>query len=328
MAAAVLGEMGKCWRALGRWEKAAHCYEQASQESNQAGDQRSVAISKGELGTVRMLQRRYPEALAAYQEARERFTQLNEPSTLAVYWQQTGMVYARMQDWAQAEAACQESLKIQTNLNNKPGVASTLDDLGSLFNVQGRLEEAVTYYRKAADLYILLKNKNGEGKVCNNLADTLVQLGRLEEARQEILHAIECREPFGQSAELWKSYEILANLETADGHPEAASEARLQARRLFLQYRRDGGESHFMGAEWCQGVASAIQQGAEQSAQEKLKQVAHDPQLKDHYLKTLIPVLLAILSGERAATLADTPGLYYRDAAEVELLLEHLRNGD
>ena len=329
MAAGSLYELGDCCRALGKLEEAAQYYEQAGQESTQEGNQRGVAVSKGQLGTVRMLQQRYPEALAAYQEAREMFTRLNEPFSVATIWHQTGMVHAAMQAWAEAEAAYRESLKVNTSLGNKPGEAMTLIQLGNLFNRRGRWEEAVAHYRKATKLHLLLKDQASqasEGLVCNNLADTLVNLGRLAEARQEIARAIECKKTFGHAATPWKSYNILARLETADGHPEVAAKALLQARSLFLQYRRDGGENYQPRAKLCQEVATAIQQGAGQQIQKELEQVGQDPQLPS-YAKALILVLLAILSGDRAPTLADTPGLDFDDAVEVELLLEILRGG-
>ncbi|MBF0162851.1 MAG: tetratricopeptide repeat protein [Magnetococcales bacterium] len=323
MAANALSVLGNSWLAQGKLEEAARCYEQAADESKQEGNLRDVAASKGQLGTVRMHQRRYPEALAAHQEARALFTRLQEPASLATSWHQMGMVYEKMHAWEEAEAACRESLQIETTLNDTAGMASTLCQLGNLFDAQGRWEEAVVHYRQAADRYVRLQDQAGEGLVRNNLAGTLVKLGRLEEARQEIQRAIKCREPSGHAAELWKSYNILAAIETADGQPVAAAQARLQARKLFAQYRRDGGENHNPGAKWCQAVANAIAQGNGPQAQAQLGQVAKDPQ-QPAWAKTLSAVLLAILSGQRQPALADTPGLDYDDAVEVELLLEKL----
>ncbi|MEO5349045.1 MAG: tetratricopeptide repeat protein, partial [Magnetococcus sp. YQC-3] len=323
MATAVLGELGECWRVLGKLEEAARCCEQSAQENEQEGNPRGVAISKMQLGMVYIDQRHNEEALEAYREARKIFAKLNDPGSLATVWHQTGMVYAQMHAWAQAEEAYRESLKINTAMGDKGGEANTLNQLGRLFAAQGRQEEAVVHLRKAVDLYALLKDRATEGKGRSNLAVTLVNMGKMEDAQREILQAIEGNKPFGHAAKPWKSYAILAYIETAAGRPEAAAQARREARRLFAQYRRDGGENHNPGAKWCQGVAATIQQGAGQQAREKLEDLANHPQL-DSYAKALIPVLLAILSGDRRATLADTPGLDYADAVEVELLLEQL----
>ncbi|MBF0162355.1 MAG: tetratricopeptide repeat protein [Magnetococcales bacterium] len=326
MAAAVLSDLGDCWCDLGKLEEAARCYEQFADEYEREGSLRGVAVSKGKLGTVRMYQRRYPEALAAFQEARGMFTRLQEPVSLAATWQRIGMVYEEMQVWGEAEAAYRESLRIKITLNDTADMAATLGQLGTLLSAQGRWEDAVVHHRQVIDLCVRVQDQAGEGRARNNLADTLRQLGRLREARQEIERAITCGQPFGHAVELWKSYAILAAIETAAGQPDAAAQAHLQARKLYAQYRRDGGENYGTGAEWCQAVAAALAQGDGPQVQAQLEQVAKDPQLPAQ-AKTLSAVLLAILSGQRQPALADTPGLDYQNAVEVERLLETLNGG-
>ena len=131
------------------------------------------------------------------------------------------------------------------------------------------------------------------------------------------------KKTFGHTAEPWKTQHILAKIATADGNPEAVATARQNARTLYAQYRKDGGESYETGAQWCRAVATTIQQGTIQDAKKQLEQVAHHPQAPPE-AHTLAQVLLAILSGDRSLTLADTPGLRYADAVEIERLLKTL----
>ena len=42
----------------------------------------------------------------------------------------------------------------------------------------------------------------------------------------------------------WKSWTILADIETDAGNPAAAAEAKRKAIDCYLAYRRDGGENH------------------------------------------------------------------------------------
>ncbi|MBF0283775.1 MAG: tetratricopeptide repeat protein [Magnetococcales bacterium] len=326
MAAAALNDLGDCLRQLGQLDDAAKCYEQAAKESEQEGHRRGVAVSKGQLGTVRKNQGRYAEALQAYQEARETFTQLKEPATVATVWHQTGMVYQAMEQWGAAEEAYQQALKIRTSLSIETEVAATLDQLGILYGRQQRWEEAVVYHRQAADICHRLKDPSKEGRSRNNLAVPLIQLKRYDEAREAIQRAIVCKEPFGHAAEPWTSWAILADLEIAVGRAAEATAARQKARQLFAQYRRDDGENHTTGAQLCQMVGTAIQQGAAAQARQQLAEVAQQPNLPD-WAQALIKVLLAILDGSRDPALADAPGLNYDDAVEVELLLKQLKAG-
>ena len=67
---------------------------------------------------------------------------------------------------------------------------------------------------------------------------------RLDEARQETRRAIECQAEFGHASEPWKTWSILADIETDAGNPNAAEEAKRKAIACYLAYRRDGGENH------------------------------------------------------------------------------------
>ncbi|NGZ07662.1 MAG: tetratricopeptide repeat protein, partial [Magnetococcales bacterium] len=323
MAAGAIHELGDCLRDLGQLDKAVAYYEQAIEESEQEGDPRGAAVSRGQLGRVYMLQQRYAEALTAYEKARETFARLKEPASVASIWHQIAMVYREMQAWQEAEAAYQQSLKIRTSLKVRSGIAATLGELGTLYNVQGRWEEAVVYYRQAAEHYQHLHDDARAGLVLSNLANTLLKLNRLGEAREEIDRAIQLKRPFGLAVQPWTSYNISARIEAAAGHGVAAAAARRQAQDEYARYRRQGGESYLPGAQWCQTATHAIQQGAAEQALDMLTQGMAQPDLPA-WARALIPVLCAILEGSRDPALADAPGLDYDDAVEVALLLERL----
>jgi len=72
-------------------------------------------------------------------------------------------------------------------------------------------------------------------------------------------------------------------------------------------------------------VAQAIQQNAEAEAAQQLNQLLEpdDPP----QFTALIRQLQAVLAGDRDPALAADPELYYRDAAELQLLLEGLVGG-
>ncbi len=323
MASACLTESGDCLMNLGRLDEAAAAYEQAIELDEARHDQRDVATGKGQLGTVRMLQGRHAEALAAWDEARQIFETLGEPGSVAVAWHQIGRVHQEAGQLQAAEQAYQRSLAMKVQLGNKPGQASTLNQLGNLASRMGRREEAVRFYRDAATIYREVGDGRNEGFACNNMANQLVKLQRWDEARKEVLRAIECAKPFGHSAEAWKTFNVLHNLERALGHTDAAARARQQAIDAFLAYRQDGGENHSWGGQLVAGVAQAIAAGEEESKAAGLEQIARKPDLPS-YARVLIPALQQILTGSRDPALAANPVLDFDDAVELHLLLHHL----
>ncbi|HBL26449.1 MAG TPA: hypothetical protein DD490_06410, partial [Acidobacteria bacterium] len=320
MAGVAITDTGDCLQDLGRLEDAALAYEEGSRRARAMEDLRQVAVTQGQLGTVRLRQKRYAEALAIYVAAREAAEKLGEPLMVAGAWHQIGVAHQEAGRYEPAEQAYRRSLAIRVRENDLGGQASTLNQLGNLYATMGRLEEAVTFYRQATKAYVQLKDLAHEGVARSNLADKLIKLRRYGEARQELRRAIECGEPYGHAAEPWKTWSILEKLERATGQAEAAQAARRRASEAYLAYRRAGGVSQSNQDGYFAGVAQAIQEKAEERAARELTELMEpgDPP----QFTALVRQLLRVLGGERDPALAEEPELYYRDAAELRLLVE------
>jgi tetratricopeptide (TPR) repeat protein len=323
MATICLADKGQCLVALGRYDEAAAAYQENIRQAEQQKDQRQVAVGKSQLGTVRFEQQRYPDALEAYMEAREIFSRLNEPGTVANAWHNIGLVHEKESQPEAAEEAYNKSLAIEVRLGNEAGQASTLGQLGNLYNLAlQRPEQAVAFYQRAVEIYQTLGNTAGEGLQLNNQADALRKLQDYEEARKAITRAIQCKEAFGHAATPWTAWEILAAIETEDGNPSAAAEARQQARAAYLAYRRDGGENQYGSGRLAREIRQSLAAGTSAKATSLLQQLAAKPDWADT-LPFLI-ALQAITAGSRDRSLAEDPGLHYAQAAEVLLLIEAL----
>ena len=141
----------------------------------------------------------------------------------------------------------------------------------------------------------------------------LRKLRRLDEARQEIRRAIECNAQFGHASEPWKTWAILADIETDAGNPTAAAEAKRKAIACYLAYRRDGGENHdAIRAASVLAVTQSLLAGDPAAAASLLQQLAARSRSR------LAPAassdaLQAIVAGSRDRALADAPDLDYDD---------------
>jgi tetratricopeptide (TPR) repeat protein len=330
-------ERGNCFFDLGRLDEAASAYEAAIRRDKQRGAERNVAVANAQLGAVRLEQRRHKEALEIYEEARERFTRLDEPGSVALIWHLTGNVYEDAGQMEAAEDAYRQSLAIRVRLGDVAGQANTLAQLGVLYGEDlGSPEQAVTFYRQAAGKYIELGDEAGEGLVRNNLGETLRKLRRFEEARHEVRRAIKCREPLGLAGRVWTAWDILYQIETADGNPAAAAKAKRKAKQHYLAYRRDGGENQSLGGRLCFGVTQALLAGDRATATALLQQFTADPILQQFtadpnllpWLVSFTQPLQAIVAGSRDRTLADAPDLLYSMAAEILLLIETLEKAE
>ncbi len=322
MAAASISETAECLTQLGRLDEAAAAYEESIRHFEKIDDRRWVAVSRGNLATVRLQQKRHDEALRGHQKALDIFETLGEPGSVAIGWHQIGITYRETEQFELAEQAYRQSLAIMMQQQDSAGEALTLIELGNLNYQMGKLKEALPFYRQAVGIYARLQNKRYEGSARNNLAHLLIDLRNYNEARHELLRAIECNKPFGHAAESWKTWNTLHNLEQATGNAQAAAEARGQAMASYLAYRRAGGESQSDVAQLFALVSQAIQQGATMEAERALEELANtDIPLNG---KTLVAKLRPILGGNCDPALVTDPNLDYQNAVELQLLLESL----
>jgi tetratricopeptide (TPR) repeat protein len=301
-------------------DEAVEAYEEGIRRSESLKDERTVAVGKTQLGTVRLLQNRYADALEAYEESRGIFEDLGEPDSVATAWHQIGMAHEDAGQYDAAEQAYRKALAIRVRQDILGGQADTLNQLGNLYAKMGRLEESVVLLRQAADKYVEINDLAKEGFARSNIAIGLIKLHRYAEAREEILRAIRCIEPYGHDAEPWKAWGVLHGLETAEGNPVEARDARQKAFDLFLAYRNDGGENHEFGGRVCLLVRQAMEAGNTGELTKELAELAKHPDLPQNKL-LLITKLQSILGGERGAGLWEEEGLWYRDAVEIYLLL-------
>jgi tetratricopeptide (TPR) repeat protein len=326
MASVAITDTGDCLFDLGRLNEAAAAYEEGIKRAAKLTDRRQAAVSKFQLGSVRLLQERYTEALKIYAETRDTFEALGEPRAVATAWHQIGMVHEDAGQAELAEQAYRQSLAIRVRENDLTQQAVSLGQLGNLYHATGRLEDAASLHRQAAEARVRLKDLAGEGKARNNLGSTPIKLKRHDEARQELQRAIECDKPFGHAAQPWKTWSALEALERATGHAQAAQAARHQALKTYLAYRRANGVSQSppFQAQLFSLVAQAIQQNAPREARDQLAQLASRPGLLP-LLRSLVAKLQSLLAGDRSPALAADPELDYGNAAELQLLLEQLR---
>ena len=249
--------------------------------------------------------------------------QWGRPSASLTIWRQIAAVNEAAGRSPSAEEAYQQAIRLEAETGDPAMAAESLGELGQHYAAIDRLEDAVEAYRRAAEIFRELDDLEKEGIARSQMADKLMRLGRYDAARGELERTIECDEFTGWAAEPWHTFSLLSHLETAAGDGEAAQRARQRAFEAYLRYRRDGGPSQSGHGEIFEEVSAAILRGATEEVQKRLAGMVSRRDLPAP-LAALIPVLTKILEGARDRDLAGHEGLYYRDAAEVLLLIDGL----
>ena len=138
-------ELADCFTDLGRYKEAEENYKKAILLYEKAGRIRSVAVGKGQLGTLFMLQEKYKEAIDLNKEAQRIFEELGDKATVAGTYHQIGRTYEEMGQYSPAEDAYRKSLAIRVQMGNRSGEASSLGQLGNLLDKQGKTEDSITF---------------------------------------------------------------------------------------------------------------------------------------------------------------------------------------
>jgi tetratricopeptide (TPR) repeat protein len=316
----VATECGDALRDLGRLEQAAESHQKAQGIAERLGDLRSAAVSRAQLGFVRLLQGRLRDALDVYEQSRQTFEALREPQAVAISWHQIGMVHEAARRWDLAEAAYQNSLHIKVELGDKRGQAATLSQMGNLYRESGLPEQAAQLHRQTATLREELGDAFRQARSLKNLADTLRALGRLDEARETATWAARLEAPFGFTAEPWKTWDILRNIETTAGHPDAVVAAGSRAMELYAVYRRKGGAPMSPMTR----LIAAAGQVLRERGPEEARRLIPPPEGFEQEVLPLRDALLAIVDGSRDPGLAEDTRLNYEKAVEILLLISSL----
>ncbi|CAK8720777.1 TIR domain-containing protein [Candidatus Electrothrix laxa] len=324
MASSSLTKQADCFSVLGRLDEAEAKYNESIKQAGKMKDFRQVAVGKMQLATLHLDKGYYNDAFAGYNEALNIFEKLKEPASVAKIWHQIGMVYQRGEQYEEAEAAYRRSLEMNTQCRNLTGQAMCFGQLGYLYGYKlNRAEEAIVFSRQAADLYAQLEDKRHEGSSRTNIASALRQLNRYDEARQEITRAIKCKQKIGIAVHPWKSFDILYDIEVAEGNLDAAKAAWSKARDTYLTYRQQGGYAQADIGKFVDQVVDAVRQGKKEAMVLALAQSARTKDMPNRG-KIFAPKLLTVLNGSRDPALADDPALNYADAAEVLFLMERM----
>ncbi|MBM7844021.1 tetratricopeptide repeat protein [Herpetosiphon giganteus] len=240
---AVLTDLANCHRDQGQFTEAKRCYEQGLEIDKTLDDLHSQGVDLELLGTLALQQRQYAEATQKYDAALEIYQQLNAPSAEATIYHQLGRVAEEQQDWPNAEQHYRQSLAIHEGLRDSIGVAQTCNNLAIVTESAGKPSEAEGWYQRVLQTPDLPAFY--QAGTLNNLADLIanqIQAGawpssRLVEAQAYAEQALAIKQTLDpNSASLWLSFSILADLANLAGQAVTAAEYRQQAQTAFTAH--------------------------------------------------------------------------------------------
>ena len=241
-------ETGAAWTDMAdvlcerrQYDEAKAAYQAGLEIAEELGDTRAMAVSTGQLGTLAYMQGELAEAAERYQEALSWFQSINDSAGEAIGWHQLGIVYQEAEQWEAANDAYRKAAQLKTELGlmaGNNGAAGSWDQLAQVCKYTGRKAEAEQWFNMALAARRAADDRPGIARTLSNLAHLLAnQPARLDEARslaEEGLAIDETLHP--AAAEIWKSYELLANIASQQGESSQAAAYRAKSRQAYFAF--------------------------------------------------------------------------------------------
>jgi tetratricopeptide (TPR) repeat protein len=238
----LLSELGNALMIMGDYNRARMAYENALAIMQPLNALRSIAATEGQLGTLAMKQGNLQEAKTRYQTALATFRQLDEPASEAVSWHLLGMVYEVEKQWDTAEECYRKAVQIHEGRGDVAAAAGTLNQLAMVSQLAGRGKAAIDYYKKAVEDLRQTQERANLAKVLSNLANLLQSQPTpspdgLTNARQYAEEALTIDQALDPAAtEIWKTYDLLAQITNKQGQEEQAQAYRQRARQAKVAF--------------------------------------------------------------------------------------------
>ncbi|MBM3128982.1 MAG: tetratricopeptide repeat protein [Chloroflexi bacterium] len=281
--------------AVGKFDEAEKAYEDGLKISREVGDDRSVGVKLGQLGTLAMQRGDLKTAHARYTDALQTFRAMGEQQSEAVIWHQLGRVAQEAKQWDEAEKCYRESYKLEEQMNHLEGVAQSANQLARVAEGAGRLADAERWYLRTTELADYLPDKGA--RVFSNLANLYLSQRRLEEAERYARRAVEIVETHQVQTEVWVMQNILARIADARGNVAEAAQWRRKSQDSFAAYAGAAYQLPQWAGEFSQLVKQSIGQLVERSTRETLNQFL--AQMENSAWRNLAAAVRRILNGER-----------------------------
>ena len=200
-------------------------YEESLAIIEKLDDKRSVGAINAQLGALAMREGNLGEAQTRYQSALTTFRTLDEPLVEAGIHYQLGRMHQKSRAWELAEQSYREAARIreaQGCISGNDGVAMIWNQLAIVRQLSGRPREAEAWFRKAIEASKSVGDIVQTSRSLNNLADLLQTQGDLPEARKLAEESLTLKQTLDpDAAEIWSTYEILADIVTQQGEEAA-----------------------------------------------------------------------------------------------------------
>jgi serine/threonine protein kinase/tetratricopeptide (TPR) repeat protein len=166
-------------------------YDEILKTAESSGDQRLIAETHKDLGTLFRLKHDYQNGLDSLLKAKRIFLALKDTKEVARTLNNLGNIYWIDSQYEKALEAFGEALEIHRSLDNKHDIASTLNNMGIIYVSQHQYKRALEYHEQSLLIKKELENKEEIARSLNNIGFAYYLMGNLQNAVKSYLESLE-----------------------------------------------------------------------------------------------------------------------------------------
>ncbi len=204
-------DLGTVYWGQGRYDKALELLEEALDIRREIGDEKGIGDSLNNIAVIYDSKGKLDKALEHYEESQEIARKIGEKQGVAVSLTNIGIVYKNKGELERALENFEESLEIERNIGNKQGIANSHGNIGETYYDKGDLDKTLDNYEESLELRREIGDKQG-------IADSLIGIGivyryegLLKKAREKLEGSLEIATEIGDR---WLT--ILSDLELSE----------------------------------------------------------------------------------------------------------------
>jgi tetratricopeptide (TPR) repeat protein len=177
-------------------------YEDILKMAESSGNQRLIAETHKDLGTLFRLKHDYQNGLDSLLKAKAIFQQLEDTKEVARTLNNLGNIYWIDCQYQKALEAFGEALEIHRSLDNMHDIASTLNNMGSIYVSQHQYNKALEYHEQSLQIKKELGNKEEIARSLNNIGFVYYLMGSLQNAVKSYLGSLELNQEIENQKEI------------------------------------------------------------------------------------------------------------------------------
>ncbi|HEY3867216.1 MAG TPA: tetratricopeptide repeat protein [Actinocrinis sp.] len=242
--ATALHGLGRMYRQIGDYPKAAEAHQQALELYRAIDHRLGQANALDSLGRIRWLTGEYPAAIAVFEPALKLYCDVGNRQGQAGALNGLGRIWRLTGDYARAADAHRQARKLNEEDADEIGQATALNDLGRVYCQTGDYPAAVTAQEVALNKFIMTNHRLGQAQALNALGCAHFETGDFSRAAEEQKRALELYREMGhrlgQARALNDSGRVYHH---HTGDHTGAIEAHTQALALFREVGDRQGEA-------------------------------------------------------------------------------------